>query len=228
MMHTTLARQVVFNETTTPAGQALGPLLVGATPVDLVLAQAMGGDWPARLRHIEARLIECAASSAKIEAMTATLALTGFEEAGRCLGELLSIVQRRGGRCLNVRFPDLYGQGGVDPFDRYQSSFNHVFHLLSQSRFEAEAAGVSVALEVAWGGFLLSPVEARELIDSANSWSVGACVDLVTLGDELRALDWLHTLRGRVRCVRTTDPQDAALNKALEAAGFDGTIVALG
>jgi len=226
-MQPTIARQIILDEATSPAADSLESVPFGSTPIDLVLAESLGGDWPAQLRHVQGRLIDFDSSTVKIAAISATLAHNECEEAGRCLGALLRIVQRGGGRCLTLRFPSLYGHGAAEPFDGYQSAFNHAFHLMTQSRFDAEAAGVSVALEVASGGFLLSPVEARELIDSANSWSIGACVDLSTIGDDARALDWLHTLRGRVRCVRTFNPRSAGLNETLEAIGYEGAIIAL-
>ncbi len=222
-----IAQQIMLAEATTAAGISIESAPESPTPIELVLTESLGEYWPTRLPRLEARLTDCDSSAISIEAVSATLAQAEWEEAAQCLGELLSIVQRRGGRCLNLRFPALYGRPPAPPFDRYQSAFNHAFHMLAQARFDAEATGVAVALEVASGDFLRSPVEARELIDSANSWSIGACVDLSHIGDDACACDWLRTLRGRVRCVRTANPKHELLKETLEALGFDGTVVAL-
>ena len=72
-------------------------------------------------------------------------------------------------------------------------------------RFEAEATGVTVALEAATGGCFLSPIEVRELIDAVNSSAIGVCLDLERIGAIGSPLDWIDTLHRRVQAVRYTE-----------------------
>lgn len=95
---------------------------------------------------------------------------------------------------------------GMEAPDRglpsYQERLNKSYSLLRALRFESETAGVVLSLLVPQDGFLLSPVEARELIEPVNAWNVGLTVDIeraAALGDWS---DWLHTLGARVRAVR--------------------------
>ena len=96
---------------------------------------------------------------------------------------------------------------------------------------EAAARGVVVAIEAVTDGFLLSPVECRELVDRMNSPNVGACVDLSAIARIGQPLDWIRTLRHRVACVRTGDDVDqdwADVQGALAEVGYAGPIVLAG
>ena len=73
---------------------------------------------------------------------------------------------------------------------------------------------------------MLSPVELREIIDEANSASVGVCIDVDRVAQVGSAADWITTLRHRVHVVRFGRPDalDDALG-VLVRGGFDGTAV---
>ena len=151
-----------------------------------------------------------------------------------------------GARCLNLTIPPLLGfapaGSGFDDsgFERYQEALNFAYSLLYSLRFESEAAGVALAVEAGAGGILLSPVELRELIDEANSWSVGACVDVGLMARFASPNDWLLTLNHRVHSVRIpqevpTDPSKrasavrtvdfSAIGDTLDEIGFTGPII---
>jgi len=116
-----------------------------------------------------------------------------------------------GARVLNLRIPPVGPSDGGESFGRYQDGLNFAYEVLHRARHEAEATGVALALETADGGCLLSPVELREIIDAANSWAVGACVDAARIALVGSPADWVGTLRHRVQAVRlwqTTNPSD--------------------
>jgi sugar phosphate isomerase/epimerase len=110
-----------------------------------------------------------------------------------------------GAKLLNLSIPPLRRGNDGKGFARYQDALNFTYELLHQMRFEAEATGVTVALESATGGCFLSPIEVRDLIDVVNSSAIGVCLDVERIGAIGSPLDWIHTLHYRVQAVRYTD-----------------------
>jgi hypothetical protein len=106
---------------------------------------------------------------------------------------------------LNLSIPPVRRSNDGEGFARYQDALNFAYELLHRVRFEAEATGVTVALEAAMEGCLFSPVEVRELIDAVNSSAIGVCLDVERIGAMGSPLDWIHTLHRRVQAVRYTD-----------------------
>lgn len=105
---------------------------------------------------------------------------------------------------LNLSIPPLR-RGNVDEgFAHYQDALNFAYELLRGVRFEAEATGVTVALEAVTGGCFLSPIEVRELIDAVNSSAIGVCLDLERIDAIGSPLDWIDTLHRRIQAVRCT------------------------
>lgn len=139
--------------------------------------------------------------------------------------------------CLNVTLPPIVGvccdHNGADAqagFRSYQEHLNFTFTLLHEVRFTAEQHGVVVAVEAASGGGLLSPVELRELLDKANSGSVGACLDVARLSQIGSPADWMETLRHRVGTVRMPDQATCpskvdAMFTSMERGHYDRTII---
>jgi sugar phosphate isomerase/epimerase len=113
-----------------------------------------------------------------------------------------------GARVLNVGIPPVQQGCPGRGFARYQEGLNFAYELLHRARREAEATGVAVALEAADGGCLLSPVELREIIDVANSWAVGACIDAARIALFGSPADWVRTLQHRVQAVRLSPSLD--------------------
>jgi len=140
----------------------------------------------------------------------------------------LPVASSEGVTVLNLSIPPLRRGNDGEGFARYQDALNFAYALLRGVRFEAEAAGVNVALEAATGGCFLSPIELRELIDAANSWAVGACVNLISLRPGGVGADWLTTLGRRVhsvRIARTDEVEASALVPALEEVPIDRPII---
>lgn len=162
------------------------------------------------------------------------------------LAELMPLLRRAAGvgaSCLNFTIP-LVLEGRTAPeaqvFTNYQDALNFAYQVLHHARFEAEATGVAIALEAAAEGCLLSPVELREIVDDANSWAVGACIDVARVRRVGSPADWITTLGHRVHAVRWhaltpdagagpsrsehVDVEDLA--HALETIGYERPVIA--
>lgn len=154
------------------------------------------------------------------------------------LAAFLRRVAPWGVTCTNVALPPLQAADDGPGFARYQDGLNFAYRFLHGIRYDAEATGVTVAIEAAHGGCLLSPVELREIIDEANSWAVGACLDI----DGIRRIgspeDWITTLGRRVLAVRArvddTSSADrvrirlAPLRTTIDTAGGSASLIAVG
>ncbi len=70
---------------------------------------------------------------------------------------------------------------------------------------QARSAGVCLALENVWNGFLQSPVEARDFIDSFQSPWVGSYLDLGNAVRFVYPQHWADTLGNRVKRVHVKD-----------------------
>lgn len=157
-------------------------------------------------------------------------------ETGAALSEVgnwLESARRLGARCLNLTLPFVIGESGEACVHSYQDSLNLAFELLHGLRFEAERTGVAIALEASAGGTLMSPVELRELIDAANSWAVGACIDVPRLAAAGRLEDWITTLGRRIHAIRVdvglqrhpvTRTDRVAIVAALDAVSYEGLV----
>lgn len=110
-----------------------------------------------------------------------------------------------GANVINLSIPPVRIGSDGEGFAHYQDALDFAYGLLQRVRFEAEAAGVSIALEAASGGCLASPLEVRELIDAVNSSAIGVCLDVERIRAIGSPLDWIDTLHCRVQSVRLTD-----------------------
>lgn len=157
-----------------------------------------------------------------ISAVAARCIATDIDEAAAEVSSLLNRAASLGAQCLNLTIPPIakLEHGGApaegdislghatqsvpqrDGFASYQEALNLAYQLLHRVRMDAEGSGVVVALEAGRGGCLLSPVELREIIDAANSWAVGACVDAAHVARFSSPADWIRTLAGRLYAVR--------------------------
>lgn len=135
--------------------------------------------------------------------------------------------------------------GKVDepaPRVAYGDALRYVGESLHALRFEAEARGVTIALENVWNRFLLSPVEAADLLDRVNSPHVGWYFDVANVLPYGYPQDWIRTLGGRIARVHVKDydltrPGPAgfcdlgagsvnwpAVIEALRTGGYDGPL----
>lgn len=128
------------------------------------------------------------------------------------------------------------------PSVSYADAFQRTLEALLTLRFEAEARAVTLAIENVWNRFLLSPLEAAELIDRVNSPYVGFYLDTGNVLAYGYPQDWIATLGGRIVRVHAKDydltkpgpagfcPLGAgsvdwsAVVSALRSAGYDGPL----
>jgi len=174
-------------------------------------ADRRGGDNPCPIRAIAANCREVQLDSA-VEAVTT----------------LLQLASRADVTVLNLTLPPLALASESTGFARYRDALNFAYQLLRGLRLRAESTGVVVAVEAVHGRWLLSPVELRELIDAANSWAIGACIDLARVSDVGAPIDWITTLTHRVKAVRwNVDPNSrpSPLKNALNAIDFRGPLI---
>jgi L-ribulose-5-phosphate 3-epimerase len=94
-----------------------------------------------------------------------------------------------------------------DPRPRvfYADALHHTFDTLRSLRHEAESRGVTIALENVLNRFLLSPLEAAELLERINSPYVGWYLDTGNVMPLGYPEDWIATLGGRIKCVHVKD-----------------------
>ncbi len=88
---------------------------------------------------------------------------------------------------------------------RYADALNRTSEALSELRHEAEARAVTIAVENVWNRFLLSPIEAADLIDHVNSPHVAFYLDVGNILAHGYPEDWIETLGGRIRRVHAKD-----------------------
>jgi L-ribulose-5-phosphate 3-epimerase len=139
--------------------------------------------------------------------------------------------------------PAVVGQvDAAQPRMSYADALHRTLEALSVLRHEAEARAVAIALENVWNRFLLSPVEAADLIDRVNSPYVGFYLDTGNVLAYGYPEDWIATLGGRIVRVHVKDydvqkPGSAgfcrlgegsvnwpAVIRALTGCGYDGPL----
>ncbi len=106
-----------------------------------------------------------------------------------------------------VRFLSIAPAAVVGPNAmHYQDALNHTLNIVRAVVGDLECAGVTLCLQAATHGFLLSAPELRELIDLVNSASVGVDfpADPQARDDHAAADDWLDTLGARVHLLGLT------------------------
>ena len=87
----------------------------------------------------------------------------------------------------------------------YADALQRTLDALLALRHEAEARGVTIALENVWSRFLTSPVEFADLLDRVNSPQVGAYLDVGNVLAYGYPQDWIETLGGHIARVHAKD-----------------------
>ncbi|MCH7703298.1 MAG: TIM barrel protein [Planctomycetes bacterium] len=140
------------------------------------------------------------------------------------IAEWLTRTDRIGGATLIVRVAAL-DRPGVSV--TYQDTLNATAWSLNALRRPLECSDASLALIVASGGFLLSPPEARELIDLTDSPHVGVCVWMDSGMHLHTAEDWIQTLDRRLFAVHVSaEAVWSGVRNALVRSGFGGILSA--
>ena len=117
------------------------------------------------------------------------------------------------------------------PVGTYAEALHATLESLRTLARPVECAGVAVAVEAAADGFLLSPMELRELLDLVNRPEICACLDVPRTARIGRVEDWIGTLCHRIGCVRWSadDAGDIdGLAAALVGVRYAGPIVCHG
>lgn len=94
---------------------------------------------------------------------------------------------------------------GARPNVSYADALHRTVDALSELRYEAEARAVTLAIENVWNRFLLSPLEAADVIDRVNSPYVGFYLDTGNVLAYGYPEDWIATLGGRIVRVHAKD-----------------------
>ncbi len=218
----------------------------GFDGVEVALPVPAGDGVAGVPRWLQDLLTTQARSNPPVCAVAGRCLTTNLDAAIDTVKSLLEQSAAVSARCLNLTIPPLRGVGPAGSesrgggFGRYQQALNFAYALLRRLRFESEATGVALAIEAGGDGTLLSPVELRELIDEANSWAVGVCIDVGRIARFALPSDWLLTLRHRVQAVRIpqqvpADPPGgpipvrpvdfAEIGDTLDEIGFTGPII---
>ncbi len=112
--------------------------------------------------------------------------------------------------------PAVVGKAGdASPQVSYADALARTVDALMELRHEAEARAVTIGIENVWNRFLLSPIEAAELIDRINSPYVQFYFDTGNVLAFGYPEDWVATLGGRIACVHAKDYD-------VSKAGWDG------
>lgn len=112
------------------------------------------GDFDAIRR---AWVTDCPADRPRL-ALRTRCKTTRKSEAERVLRDELLRAARVGAEVLNLRLPGLADTGASESsFFRYGETMNFAYRLLRETRLDAEAAGVGMAIEVAVDDWLASP-----------------------------------------------------------------------
>jgi hexulose-6-phosphate isomerase len=156
---------------------------------------------------------------------------------------LLERAQAVGASALVIP-PDLSATPGVHRRVSYLEALNRTYDRLTRWRFAAEARGVVLALQLGTGGFPLSPLDARELLDRLNSPCIAASLAPADVCGWSDPHDWLEILGNRLARFElssrlsheSTDRAGcnsgtvhiAALQRQLNALGYAGPVVLAG
>ena len=91
------------------------------------------------------------------------------------------------------------------PVIGYAEALKLAYDALRELAPAAEKTGVIIAIENVWNGFLVSPVEMRDLIDRVNSPFVQAYFDVGNILKIGFPQDWIATLGARIRRIHLKD-----------------------
>ncbi len=100
------------------------------------------------------------------------------------------------GRRFSPRSPEPEARSPT--FVSYETALNHVFEGVMEVAEQAEKHGVKIAVRAASDGFLLSPVETRDLVDRLNSPAIGVAFNLNDVARFGCPVDWLRCLSYRL------------------------------
>jgi hexulose-6-phosphate isomerase len=134
----------------------------------------------------------------------------GVEEAIKALNVSAKLGAKTMLHTLGRLSPDLY----------YEDAYNNAIDSLKQIAPHAKDSGCILAIEFVWNGFLFSPLEMRNLIDTVQSDSIGFYFDPGNMAVFHYPQHWVRALGHRIKMVHLKDwrggPLDGGWPKLLE------------
>ena len=95
--------------------------------------------------------------------------------------------------------------GQLESTGTYDEVWNNVRASLADLASEAEKRRIAICLENVWNKFLLSPREARELVDEVGSEWVGIYLDTANMMEYGFPEHWIRALGSRIKRVHLKD-----------------------
>ena len=145
------------------------------------------------------------------------------------LGDPDAAVRSRGRDGLETALRDAQRYGAstvllvpavVNGVIRYDQAYDNCQAEIASMLPLAEELGVQIAFENVWNNFLLSPVEARDFVDSFESDVVGWYLDLGNLVRYAWPDHWVHTLGSRILKLDIKDYSRSLQNESGPWSGF--------
>ncbi len=122
-----------------------------------------------------------------------------------------------------------------DEIVSYETALHYVFEGVMEMAEQAEKCGVKIAVRAASDGFLLSPVETRDLVDRLNSPAIGVAFSLNDVARFGCPEDWLRCLSYRLQAVflgaregpngETSEIDTAKICEALDEVHYEGPLI---
>ena len=100
--------------------------------------------------------------------------------------------------------------GQLESTGTYDEVWNNVRASLADLASEAEKRRIAICLENVWNKFLLSPREARELVDEVGSEWVGIYLDTANMMEYGFPEHWIRALGSRIKRVHLKDYRRSA------------------
>jgi len=195
--------------------------LPGAAPAEWISQATGNGLSTPVLRAAAGRQDPCLAATDPDARTRAVASLVADLERAASAGVTLVVVTPASAR----------GDGCPRSGESYENLMHATLQSLRELSSAAQQTGVAVAIEVAADGFLLSPMEVRQLLDLVNRPEISACLVWDRIAASGWPYDWIRTLRHRIGCVRWNCGAAGAVEDAAAAlaeAHFDGPIVCCG
>ena len=201
---------------------------LGCAAVELTAGSASASaDWDAIRAGLAASNLKCAGLSWVEDGTSLGASDAGSRSKARaCVISAIHEASRLGASYVRMV------AAGLDSANaRHEDAYHYVLDALLALRHEAGLSGISILINLAEHGFLVTPTEARRFLDAVNSPWVGGAVNLATCGSNSAATDWIETLTHRLGAVHIKGTAGngvelGVIRRALAAEPFDGVIVA--
>jgi len=207
----------------------------------------LGGESPLQLANIEESISKIKELSQRyalpvtslVHSLCSANLLAGGEEQKRNIEQTCAELEIA--RKLGVK-TTLYTFGYLQPDLFYDKAYENAVTGLRALAHRAEAAGVSLAIEFVWSGFLFSPLEMKGLLDEVGSQAIGFYFDPGNMAVFQYPHHWVRILGNHIKMVHMKDWKGNATNGCwppllegtidfarvmaeLRAIGYDGYLI---